>query len=88
MTTQIWSRIFAHVVGGGGRAIADLLAGRAGPGPGLAGDFLAWERGWSASLKADPTAHMAWLGDVLKAAARLQTTLWTADNPRVRGPLI
>lgn len=75
---QIWSRIFAYL--GQGAGLGNLR--------GVAGDFAAWERGWSRSLRDDPKWHFSWLADLAKKSARLQPSLWTAGNPRVRGPLI
>jgi geranylgeranyl reductase family protein len=84
---QVWAKIFAYVGRGGAAAIGDLLGGRAGAGGGLAGDLLALERGWRASLAEDPRWHFSWLADVTKAAARAQATLWRPGNPRVLGPI-
>jgi geranylgeranyl reductase family protein len=82
---QVWTRIFAYIGRDGPRALADLAGGRAGRG--LAGDLLAWERGWTASLTSDPRWHLAWLADVAVKWARIQPSLWAASpSPRLDGP--
>jgi hypothetical protein len=75
---KIWSRIFAYI--GQGAGLGNLR--------GVAGDFAAWERGWSRSLRDDPKWHFSWLADLAKKSARLQPTLWSGGNPRLRGPQI
>jgi menaquinone-9 beta-reductase len=85
---QIWSRIFGYVGDGGVQALGNLLAGRGRGANGLTGDLCALERGWRGSLNHDPGWHLSWLADVAKKAARLHPTLWTSDNPRLRGPLV
>nr|WP_310522256.1 NAD(P)/FAD-dependent oxidoreductase [Polymorphobacter sp.] len=84
---QIWTSVLAHLVEGGTKMLAELVTGRGFRQSGLAGDFAAWQRGWSASMKDDPSWHFSWLADVAKATARLAPTLTTAENPRLRGPL-
>jgi hypothetical protein len=84
---QVWSKIFGYLGRGGALAFGDLISGGGRASAGLVGDMRAFERGWRASLSEDPRWHVSWLADVVKAAARAQTTLWTAGNPRVLGPL-
>jgi hypothetical protein len=80
---QIWSRIFAYVAREGPRAFTDIATGRSGGGFG--GDLRAWERGWTRSFTDDPRWHLSWLADVAQKAVHVQSTLWAAENPRVRG---
>ena len=82
---QVWTRIFSYIGRDGPRALADLASGRAGSG--LAGDLLAWERGWTGSITQDPRWHLAWMADVAVKWARVQPSLWTAPpSPRLDGP--
>ena len=85
---QIWSSLATYLAEEGKMAVGELLNGRPGRASGLIEDFAAWERGWSRSLKEDPSWHAAWLADVAKSAARLQPTFWKPDNPRLLGPLL
>ena len=87
IVAQIWSSIFAYLAGSGAKAVQDLMSGRGFAANGPAGDLAAWERGWSASLRDDPSWHFSWLADVAKAFARALPALCNSDNPRVRGPL-
>jgi geranylgeranyl reductase family protein len=83
---QVTSSLMSWLGRGAVQAFAGLVNG-SGPGAGaLAGDLATWEQGWRASLAHDPAWHFAWLADVARKAVRLQTTLWTSDNPRVQGP--
>jgi geranylgeranyl reductase family protein len=82
---QVWSRIFAYLGRDGPKAFFDLASGRARGG--LAGDLLAWERGWSRSIAQDPRWHLAWMADVAVKWATIQPTLWgAAPSPRLDGP--
>jgi hypothetical protein len=81
---QLWSKIIGYVVEGSARAFLDLLGGRVRS-DGLIGDLGAWQRGWWRSLMDDPVWHSSWTVDVARKWGRLQSTLWTAANPRVRG---
>jgi geranylgeranyl reductase family protein len=83
---QIWARIFRYIGTDGPRAVGELLSGRGFAARGVLGDLGSLERGLRASLADDPRWHFAWAGDVLKAAAATQGTLWTVGNPRVLGP--
>jgi geranylgeranyl reductase family protein len=85
---QVWSRIFAHLTENGSKTIGDLINGRQLRESDLAGDFVAWQRGWFNSFKEDPSWTVSWLADVAKAMAHMQPTLRTTQNPRLRGPLI
>lgn len=85
---QIWSSILRYLGEGGAEALGDLMSGRGVRRGGLLGDLAAWERGWKSSLDHDRSWHFSWLADVARKAARLQTTLWRPDNPRVHGPLV
>lgn len=86
MIGQIWRGLFEHLTAKGPGALLALASGRGGSNE-LAGDWLAWQRGWRASLAADPRWHMAWLGDIAAAIGQLGPSLLTAENPRLRGPL-
>lgn len=86
MIGQVWRSLFEHLTANGPAALLALASGRGG-GNELAGDWLAWQRGWRASLAADPRWHMAWLGDIAAAIGKLGPSLLTAENPRLRGPL-
>jgi geranylgeranyl reductase family protein len=83
---QIASSVGRHFLEAGPRAILDLAAGRVAGADGLVGDMAAFERGWRASAAGDPAWHAAWLADVARAGARLQTTLWNRPSPRPDGP--
>jgi geranylgeranyl reductase family protein len=84
---QVWANTLRYVAAEGPRAMGALLGGR-GFGPrGALADLAIFERGLRASLTDDPRWHMAWAGDVLKAAAAIPATVWTAENPRIIGPL-
>ena len=84
---QMLSRIVAYLGEGSTGMVLDLLSGRVDRQAGLMGDVGAWQRGWWRSVVDDPVWHASWMADLAGKWARLQTTLWTAGNPRVRGPL-
>jgi hypothetical protein len=88
MIGQMWTSVAAHLLDGGKAAIRDLLAGRGLAKSGLAGDFAAWQRGWSASIKDDASWHFSWLADIARAMAKLGPSLTTPENPRLRGPFV
>ena len=87
MIGQIWKALFEHLAANGPGALAALVTGR-GASNMLAGDWLAWQRGWRASLADDRAWHMSWLGDIAASIARLGPSLTMRENPRLRGPLI
>ena len=84
---QIWANALRYAATEGPHAMSALLSGRGFAPRGVLGDFAILERGLRASLTHDPRWHLAWAGDVLKAAAATQATIWTAGNPRIMGPL-
>jgi hypothetical protein len=47
----------------------------------------AWQRGWWHSIVEDPLWTAPRLADIAKKSTNVQTTLRTADNPRVQGAL-
>jgi hypothetical protein len=77
---HLWSKIVGYLAEGSARMLLD------GSGGWIA-DLGAWRRGWWRSLVDDPHWHVSWMADVAKKSARLQRTLWTSGNPRVRGLL-
>jgi geranylgeranyl reductase family protein len=85
--TQVWSKIVGYLADGSARTFLDLLSGRVDTRGGWIGDLAAWQRGWWHSLIDDPRWHLSWMAEVAKKSARLQQTLWTSGNPRVRGLL-
>jgi hypothetical protein len=84
---QIWEKALRYVATEGPRAMSDLLGGRGFAPRGVLSDLAVLERGLRTSLTDDPRWHLAWTGDVLKAAAATQATIWTVGNPRIIGPL-
>lgn len=84
---QIWKGIGEHLLKGGMGAVMALATGRGLQGDGLAGDMMAWQRGWRASRQDDPDWHMAWLRDIAAAVTKLGPSLTMQENPRLRGPL-
>jgi len=83
----MWSRMLSYLGEGGAQIFLGSLSGRVKKSTELSGDVGAWQRGWWRSLIEDPLWHWRWLADVAKKSARLQATLWTSGNPRVRGLL-
>ncbi len=81
---QLWGKVAAYIVEGNVRMGLDLLAGRRRP-PEWLSDFDAWQRGLRSSLREDPLGHAAWTAEVIRKSARLQPTLFSPSNPRVRG---
>lgn len=81
---QLWSRIIGYLGEGSAEMFLEFLSGRVNRPSGLIGDLGAWQRGWWRSLIDDPLWHASWLADVAKKSARLQVTLWTSGNPRVK----
>ncbi len=86
MIGQVWMAIAETLVRQGPGALLALAGGR-NSGNELAGDWLAWQRGWRASVADDAAWHVRWLGDIMAAAGKLGPSLKTRENPRLRGPL-
>lgn len=84
---QIWSRIAADFAAECARTSVGFLGGRLSAQAGLLGDVAAWQRGWWRSMLDDPLWTASWLTDIVKKSAKIQATLWMADNPRVQGVL-
>ncbi|MFM5923345.1 MAG: NAD(P)/FAD-dependent oxidoreductase [Novosphingobium sp.] len=87
MIGQIWKGLFEHLTQNGIGALAALATGRGASSNGLAGDWLAWQRGWRASLRHDRAWHLSWLGDIAATISKLGPSLTMRENPRLRGPL-
>ena len=86
MASQIWHGIARHILDGGKGVVADLMAGRGVQLDGFVGDWNLWQRGWRASVKADPEWHMEWLSDIVRAASKLGPSFTQKENPRLKGP--
>jgi menaquinone-9 beta-reductase len=66
------------------QTLRDLMRG-ARTADGLFGDLATWWSAWDRSATEDPGWHKAWLADLAKRAEGLGPSLWTQENPRVRG---
>lgn len=85
---QIWKNVIDYVLANGVGAVMRLGAGGGGGANPMAGDMMAWQRGWRASLADDPVWHVSWLADIAAAVAKLGPSLRMKENPRLRGPLV
>jgi geranylgeranyl reductase family protein len=81
---HVGASIFRYWGEGTVQTLRDLMCGAA-MADGLFGDLAAWWSAWDRSATEDPNWHKAWLADLAKRTERLGPSLWTQENPRVRG---
>jgi geranylgeranyl reductase family protein len=82
---QFASKIATYLTKGSVAVMQDMMAGRIRHSRKYWDDLGLWQKGMRMSMVKDPKWHMAWVSDVASKASKLKMT---ADNPRVKGPVL